>query len=197
MTMPNSNRHVTRRSPVAPLRRLALLVHGKIGLSARCYGGLAVGAVLLVSGRFLPAEFFDITQYLGAFIFILSAGKAVFELGSNEMLSREFHAAEDIALMSEGISNPSRHRKRNPELVAAYESITEELGISLDPLAPRPDEQAHLYEAALLVLSGRVAIDDTPLLVNAVNRGATDADEIVSIVNEMKANGYTLAAGAL
>jgi hypothetical protein len=196
-TMPTTNRYATGKSPVAPLRRLTLLVHGKVGLSAWCYGGLAIGAVLLISGRFLPTEFFDITQYLGVFIFIGSLGRSLFELGSNEMRSREVHAAEDVALIGKGVANPSRHRKQNPELVTAYEDLADELGISLDPLARRSEEQAHLYEAALLVLSGRVAPEDTHLLVTAINRGATDTEEITLIVNEMKANGYALAEGAL
>lgn len=194
--VPPATTHMAVESPVTTVRRAIFMVNSKIGLSAWFYYGIAVGTVLLISGNFLPKGFFDLAPFLGTFAIIVALMSIIIGIGNSNMLEREERASDAVTLMTQGISNPARHRKQNPELVAAYESLAIELGASPDPLVRRT-EKSHQYDAALLVLSGIVAPEDSSLIVAAVSRGVTDADEIVSIVNEMKANGYALADGAL
>lgn len=207
--LPSADTNMPAKSPVAAVRRLVISVQSKLGLSAWCYSGVTLGLTIMVGSMFLQGGFTimfgnnslevgfaHLLQIMGALVLIFALFKGVFELGDDNMVSREVRASDDVKLINQGVPNPSRHRKQNPELVAAYESLAIELGASPESLAHRTEESSQ-YDAALLVLSGRVALEDSHLIVSAVRKGCTDSEEIVSMVNEMKAHGYALAEGAL
>lgn len=188
---------VVRKSFIAKSRRASLVIRRETPFSLSSVVVTAMAVVLILAGIWLPAETAFYVQSAGGVALIFPVGQFVFAIAARDAVEHENRAVEDIALFDNGILNPARYRKRHPERVRAYEAFADELDISINPTTRRLPKNAHLYEAASLVLSGRVAAEDTHLITTVLARGITDREEIAAVVLAMKNHGNALAQGSL
>lgn len=188
---------LTSTTLLTAVRRLIIVVQREVGVSKWCYGGFVMGPAVMTFGGLLPKSYSLPVTVAGLLILICALFKAMSELDDDGMALRKTIASNDAKMIDHGIPNPSLHRKVNPELVAAYETLVIEMGVPLDPLKRKTKEQKDLHDLALMMLSGVVPVEDLPLIVSVVGRGVTRKDEVLAVVDDMKANGYPLAEGAL
>lgn len=133
----------------------------------------------------------------GAVIALAALFYFIRETNSRDFYTKMMQTSERLALIDQGVSNPSSHLKRNPQMVKAYEDFSAELGIDLRPATKDAVAKPHLHGAALLLLSGRVIASDSHLILAAMDRGIVDPAQIAEVVDEMKANEGVLSDGAL
>lgn len=178
------------------LRRLSYSVRQIIPAPLWVIWSGVLGIVSLSVAAYLSDEWKLVLNIIGATNFLTFAIVVAYQISTVHGLRVSAIADEGKELMNQGIADPAKHLRSNPELVKAHEALAQELGVSLSSTTTCPKELRPLYEAAMLVLSGRVAPNDSHMIITAVRMGIIGKEEIVSTVKEMKEHG-ALAAGLL
>ena len=150
--------------------------------------------VMMFSVPVFPKDIGLIVAIAALMAFIVSLAQILVESMRATGFGKDQWSDHYLRLMNSGIRNPKRYRRRNHELVKAYDDFLE----SYDVGHSRRDKSSeHVYEAALLILAGKVAVADSHLVHLAIQRGITDPMEMLEMVNLMKSHRTAIADGAL